>query len=103
MEHSKINHEKENELCKLNTETKRLQLIKEGKLEVWSNIVQPQMCNSFLLGFDVARSPNLMPKFNEDELDAFSTVVERLSNSKANAILKRFYPSSLHLAYTLIL
>lgn len=77
----------------------------------------------FLQGFDVARSLNLMPKFKEDELDTFFTLVERLSklmgwkDSERTLllqcvfqdeylllpVLKKLYRSSLHLAYTLIL
>lgn len=62
MENNK--RKQEAELRKLDIEAQRLQLIREGRLECQPDVVQSQKGNSFVQGFDVARSLSLMPKFN---------------------------------------
>lgn len=78
MEKSRISQEVE--LRKLDIESQRFALIREGKMGCHSGNLQASIVSPAPKVFDVSRSLNLMPKFDEDDLDTFFTLFEQLAD-----------------------
>lgn len=76
LEIEKTNLNREIEICKLEVEALRFQLIGEGKLGDSASV----STSSVKKGFDVANNIRLLPKFSETGVDTFFSLFERLAD-----------------------